>query len=378
MFMTTLKNLTIYLDNKIIENGYVVFNEHIVDIGQGDVEGIDMEGKIMIPGFIDQHTHGVSGFGVMDASFQALDVMTSTFPSEGTTSFLATTMTDDVNQIQKALSTIDHYIKKNHKPGAQIIGVHLEGPFISKKYKGAQDENFILAPSISLFDSFNQNSGSIIKQITLAPELPGAYALISHLKSKGIQSSIGHSDASFEEVKKAIQCGASCFTHGYNAMGRMHHRDLGVVGAMLLSDTTYVELICDLVHTSKEAIALLYKNISSDKIILVTDAIKPKSLSDGQYQVGHETVIKQGSKAILSDGTLAGSLLRMDDAVKTFKKITECSLRDIINVSSRNAAISLGVFDSKGSIAVGKDADFIVIDSDLNLYETYCRGIRCF
>ena len=376
--MTTLKNLTIYLENDVIHQGYIVFNQHIIEIGQGDCDGIDMEGKILIPGFIDQHIHGAYGADVMDASEAALETMSQSLPLEGTTSFLATTMTETDDQIIHALENIETFMRLNQKPGAELLGVHLEGPFISKTYKGAQRLDAIRTPSIDLFDTFNKASGNHIKQVTLAPEIDGAIELIKHLKTLNIVCSLGHSDASYQQAHDALLDGAQCFTHGYNAMRPLHHRDLGMVGAMLLQDDAYAELICDFIHTSVPAAKLLFSNKQSKRLILVTDAIRAKGLKDGHYTLGGQDVIKIGNEARLKDGTLAGSVLKMDDAVKNFRKLAQIPIETIIKVASENPAKLHQVFDRKGSIEVGKDADFIIIDEDINIYETYCKGIRCY
>ncbi|MFU8792444.1 MAG: N-acetylglucosamine-6-phosphate deacetylase [Acholeplasmataceae bacterium] len=376
--MTTLKNLTIYLENEIIKDGYITFDRHIIEIGQGDCDGIDMAGKLLIPGFIDQHIHGAYGSDVMDALEHSLETMSQSLPLEGTTSYFATTMTETSDGIKNALASVKTYIETNQKPGAELLGVHLEGPFISKTYKGAQRLDAISDPSISLFDMYNKASGYNIKQVTLAPETKDALPLIKHLNQLNIVASIGHSDASYDVTQEAITAGASLFTHGYNAMRPLHHRDLGVVGAMLLHEETYAELICDFVHTSKPAAKLLYKNKGKDRLILITDAMRAKGLKDGVYNLGGQHVIKKGLEARLEDGTLAGSVLKMDDAVKNFKTLTNASIETIIAVASANPAKLHRIFDRKGSIAVGKDADFIIIDEDINIYETYCLGIRCY
>jgi len=372
--MTTLKNLRIYLPNQMIEKGYIVFDHVIREIGTGDVNGIDMDHQILIPGFIDQHIHGVYGYDAMDAINEAYKKISEMLPKEGTTSFLATTMTDSSQNIIEALKHMRSYHENDNQKGAHMIGIHLEGPFISPVFKGAQREDAIILPSIEQFELLNKASGNLIKLVTLAPELEGAYPLISYLKNQNIVASIGHSNASDQHVIQALNLGASCFTHGYNAMSRLHHRDLGVVGMMLLDNQSYAEIICDGIHTSELAIQLLYKNKTSRHIILVTDAMRAKLLDEGIYALGGQKVTVKDHQARLSDGTLAGSVLKMIDAVKKMKQITQCSLEDIIQMASYNPAKLLKIDHIKGSIAVGMDADFIVMDDSLNIQQTYCRG----
>ncbi len=374
--MTTLKNLRIYLPDHVLENGYITFDEHIRDIGTGDIDGIDMHQAMLVPGFIDQHIHGVSGHDAMDASLAAYERIATMLPKEGTTAFLATTMTDSKENILHALTQIRTYHANQKGIGAELLGVHLEGPFISPVFKGAQREDAIERPSIAYFDALNDASNHLIKLVTLAPEQKGALELIAHLKQQHIVPSIGHSNATDHEVVAAIQSGVLSFTHGFNAMSRLHHRDLGVVGMMLLDDTCYVEIIADGVHTSERAIQLLYKAKTSHRIILITDAMRAKLLEDGTYSLGGQDVFVHNHQARLQDGTLAGSVLRMIDAVKNMKKITGCGMHDLIRMASSNPAKLLGVDHRKGSIAIGMDADLVVLDDSLTPLETYCTGIK--
>jgi N-acetylglucosamine-6-phosphate deacetylase len=375
--MTILKNLNIYLKDKMIENGYIIFDHKIIEIGEGDIEGgIDLKGKLLIPGFIDQHIHGIKGHDAMDANMDEFEQISKFLPYEGTTSFLATTMTDRKENIIQALERIRFYKENCNQSGAELLGVHLEGPFISPIYKGAQREDAIILPSIELFDELNQKSGYFIKQVTIAPEIPNALPLIKHLVKNNIVASIGHSNAKDVDVMEALSLGANAFSHGYNAMSRLHHRDLGVVGMMLLDDDSYAEVICDEIHASKLAVKLLYKNKTSNRLILVTDAMRAKLLGEGKYQLGGQDVYVNSDQARLVDGTLAGSVLRMIDGVKKMKAIANCSIFELIQMASYNPAKLHKIDDRKGSIEIGKDADLLVVDQDLNLYETYCRGIK--
>ena len=376
--MTTLKNLTIYTEKGILEHAYIQFDKKIINIGTGDIEGIDMDGKIMIPGFIDQHIHGSHGADVMDATPRALEMIALSLPQEGVTSFLATTMTDTKENIIKALENVNDHITQNEKPTAECLGIHLEGPFISPIYKGAQRADAIQMPDIELFKTFLDASGHHIKQVTLAPEIPNALPLIDFLKTKSIVTSIGHSNATYEDVKTAIEHGSNCFTHAYSAMSKFHHRDIGIVGGMFLHDESYAELICDLIHTSAEAAKILYRQKTDDKIILITDAMRAKGLSDGTYSLGGQKVIKSLNAARLEDGTLAGSALKYDQGVRNFKDVTQADLTSLIKVASENPAKLHNLFHRKGSIAIGKDADLLIISPNIDIIETYCKGVRCY
>ncbi|MDY0277676.1 MAG: N-acetylglucosamine-6-phosphate deacetylase [Acholeplasma sp.] len=376
--MKTLKNLTIYAEDKIIKNGYIKFDETIKEIGSGDVDGIDMKGQILIPGYIEQHIHGLAGADTMDATFDAINLMATNLPKEGVTSFMPTTMTETKENILNALKTIKDYKERNTNPGAEIVGIHLEGPFISYKLKGAQRGDAIVKPDIELFKEFNKASGNLIKQVTFAPEIEGADEFIKYLRSNNIVPSMGHSDASDEEVFHAIKMGANNFTHAYNAMRPFHHRDLGVIGSMLLSGKdVYAEIITDFVHSNKYAVQMLYKAKGANNIILITDSMRAKLLPDGLSELGGQKVFVKGIEARLENGTLAGSILRFEDGVKNFRKINNCSIEEIIQMASINPAKLHNLYDKKGSIKIGKDSDFIITNDNLDVIETYCLGTRC-
>ena len=370
--MKVLKNLRIYTEDEIIEHGYIKFDQKILEVGQGDIDGEDMDGMILIPGFIDQHIHGVKGYDVMDASTEALDAFGHYLPKEGTTSYYATTMTASKEAIKKVLKNVGSY--QSEHIGAELLGVHLEGPFISEVYKGAQNKEFIVGLSRRLMDEFLSVSNGKIKHITLAPELEGAKDFISYLVSQGIVVSLGHSDASESDVKHALSAGALCFTHAFNAMSKLHHRDIGMVGMMLLEEDAYIELIADTVHVHEEAMKLLYKIKGKDKLILVTDAMRAKQQSDGTYDLGGQKVYVKDGQARLEDGTLAGSVLEFIDGVKNMKNHLDLSIKELITIASLNPAKLHKIDHKKGSIKLGKDADMLIVDKDLNIRRTYTRG----
>ncbi|MFP4177906.1 MAG: N-acetylglucosamine-6-phosphate deacetylase [Acholeplasmataceae bacterium] len=376
-----LVNIRIYGESRTIEKGYIAFNETIEALGPMEAmpdlagERYDLSGYSLIPGFIDQHIHGLYGYDAMDGTKEALAAFSKHLPEEGTTSFLATTMTEESERIERALKNVADYRATG---GAECLGVHLEGPFISPVFKGAQSEAAIRKPSVEAFGRFYRASNERIKEVTLAPEREGGLELVSHLKRLSVVPSIGHSNATGEETKKALANGARCFTHAYNAMKGLHHRDPGVVGTMLLADAAYAEIIADRVHTGDDAIRLLIRNKTDRRVILITDAMRAKGLADGTYELGGQKVIVKGREARLSDGTLAGSVLRMIDGVKNVKEITGATIESLIRMASTNAAENLGVADRKGTIGIGKDADLLVVDDDLSIVRTYCRGVSCY
>ncbi|OCA82458.1 N-acetylglucosamine-6-phosphate deacetylase [Bacillus sp. FJAT-27225] len=380
-----LKGIHIYSDGKWIHDGYIkIRNEKIVELDAIENLSLDEEGcKVVdlpphfkaIPGFIDVHIHGANGADVMDATIESLNVMAQALPGEGTTSFLATTMTQGEQQIEAALLNVKNYINTDQSPGkAEILGVHLEGPFVNKTKAGAQPIDHIVDPNVELFKKWETLSGSAIKLVTLAPELPGGLELTHYLKSKGIVASIGHSDATYEEVIKAIEAGATQATHLYNQMRGLHHREPGVVGAVFLKEELKAELIVDGIHSRPEMVKLAYDQKGKAGIILITDSMRAKCLKNGHYDLGGQDVSVSDGKATLSDGTLAGSILKLNHGVKNMIEFSGCQIEDAIEMASVNPAKQLNIFDRKGSLSKGKDADIVVLDDNGDVYMTICRG----
>jgi len=333
------------------------------------------ENYYLIPGFIDVHVHGADGFDVMDGTFEALDRMSQALAAEGTTSFLATTMTASSEKISRIVRNIGDYI---HQPreikGAEVLGIHLEGPFISPQKVGAQNVKDILAPQMNCLRDWQAASGNTIKLVTLAPELPNSLEFIRFLKAQHIVASIGHTDASYAETMAAVDAGCSHVTHLFNAMRGIHQREPGVVTAALLSEKLSTELILDGVHLHPAIAELVLKVKSKEKIILVTDAMRAKCLTDGVYDLGGQSVTVKNNKASLSDGTLAGSVLKMSSAIQNMMKFTRCDLVDAIRFATVNPAKLLNIFDQCGSIAPQKIADLVVLDDKLNVVMTMVAG----
>lgn len=379
---TFIKNATIFLeDGTLIRGGLFIADGKIsaiyeeegkpIDIPE-NVQIIDATNLTAIPGFIDGHIHGANGADTMDATEEALDKMASFLPKEGTTSFLATTITQAPENIEKALQTIASY--QNKPTFAEMIGVHLEGPFVEKSKAGAQPLKYIVEPDIDLFLRWQELSGNKIRTITMAPEHDIDGSFINTLKEHGINVSAGHTGAGFAEIKKAVEQGVSQLTHLCNAMNGIHHRDIGAVGAAFLLETLRAELIADGIHVVPEMLQLIYDNVGSDRIILITDSMRAKGLPPGDYELGNQPVKVDNERAVLEDGTLAGSILKMDDGVRRMFGLNGVSLHDVVKMASVNPAKQIGIYDRKGSITVGKDADILLVDNDLNIQYTICRG----
>lgn len=371
------KNVNVFVEGLGIVKKSIIIKDGKIDKILDDCNCSDLltldDDKIVVPGFIDQHVHGANNSDGMYPTLEDAKNISKTISSEGVTSYLITTMTQSFENISAALKNAKQFIETYNYEGAKPIGVHLEGPFISKKFKGAQIETCIVPCDVEAFKKYNEISGNNIKLVSMAYEENGK-ELANYLRDNKIVASMGHTDATCDQTLEGIEEGISCFTHTYNAMKPLHHREAGVVGAALLSDKTYCEMICDLIHLNKNAIKVLYKNKGKDKLIAVTDGIEAKHLPDGQYQLGGQPVYVKNNEARLIDGTLAGSTLLMNNALKNIKSVLELSYEDTINMATKNPALNLGVYDSKGSIKEGKDADFAIIDKDFNVYMTICEG----
>ncbi|WP_182199700.1 N-acetylglucosamine-6-phosphate deacetylase [Paraliobacillus salinarum] len=373
-----IKNVRIIAESACKEKGIIKVVDGkitaILDKMPKDAESIiiDGEGLTAIPGFIDSHIHGANGADVMDATPEALDTMARALPKEGTTSFLATTITQSVENIEEALKNVGTYTNKAGQ--AEIVGVHLEGPFISDKRAGAQPKEYIQQAELEKFNRWQKLTNDKIKTITMAPETDPDGEFIKALSAKGINVSAGHTDAGINEMKKAIAQGVNQVTHIANAMTGIHHRDIGAVGATLLLDKIKAELIADGIHVSPEMIELIYQNIGSERLMLITDALRAKCLPPGEYDLGGQMATVNHEKAVLADGTLAGSILRMIDAAKNMTEFTEAEIQDIVQMTAVNPAKQLDIYDQKGSISIGKDADIVLIDNNWNVHYTICRG----
>ena len=369
-----LRNLKIVLEDRVIDNGFLVIeNGLIAKIGEGDIDGEDCHGLIAMPGFIDIHIHGSAGIDFMDAKEEDYRIIADSLYKEGVTTFLATTLTSDKDSLARVCQTV----KKVKKDIPSLGGIHFEGPYISEKHKGAQNEKFIRNPDIKEFDELQKLSGNNVRYITLAPEKEGALEFIKHVTSNGVTASVGHSDASFEDVRNAIKEGLTNVTHTHNAMSGHHHRKPGVVTAAFYFNELNTEFICDKIHVCPDSLLASYKIIGPERFVIITDALKIKHSDIEEFQLFGLDCIRRDGAAYLTSGPLAGSLLTMDQGVKNMRDITGASLCDLSKISSRNAAKSLH-FNDRGVIAEGKLADLVLLDNGLNLKATYKSGKKVY
>ncbi|KZE48028.1 N-acetylglucosamine-6-phosphate deacetylase [Rossellomorea marisflavi] len=379
---------TIYGEDGVIQEGYMKIEDGSISSMGSKQELHSMEGcevvqvpteYSIIPGLIDVHIHGANGSDTMDATKESLDVMTAILPAEGTTSFLATTITEKRAVIEDALKNVRDYMERHQHAGqAEILGIHLEGPFINPGRAGAQPVQSILKPDLEAFMKWEQLSGGTIKLVTLAPELDGDHALISYLRNKGIVASAGHTSATYEQMENAIDAGLSHVTHLFNQMSGLHHREPGVVGAAFARPELMVELIADGVHVKPEVVNIAYRQVTDERFILITDSMRAKCLKNGQYDLGGQMVTVKDGVALLDPDTLAGSVLKMNHAFTNVQDFTGAGLENAIRMASENPARQLGVFDRKGSLKAGKDADIVIMDAAQKIMATYCNGTLAY
>lgn len=333
-------------------------------------EVIDAGGRYVAPGFINVHIHGCKGADTMDASPDAFMVMKQFLPQTGVTSFFPTTMTCTWKEIEAALTAVREDMKKKGA-GAQILGAHMEGPFISPKKKGSQEEKNILPADFSLIAPF----ADVVRILTLAPEmLPPRSTFCGACHRIGIKLSIGHTAADYRTARRAVeQQGIHRFTHLYDAMEGFHHRAPGVVGAAFDTDA-YTELIADDVHSCPMAQRLAYRVKGRDRLILITDSLRACGIGDGVSELGGHKVFVKGERAVLEDGTIAGSVATMNRCVRIFRKNTGASMAETVGMVTKNPAEDMGIYDEVGSLSPGKRADIIIFDDNVEIFRTFIEG----
>ncbi|SCI02988.1 MULTISPECIES: N-acetylglucosamine-6-phosphate deacetylase [unclassified Romboutsia] len=370
--MKAIINGKIITKDKVIEDKILLFDEKIVDFCDEvdkDIEIIDANGLYVSPGLIDIHIHGSNNFDTMDKDDRAVQIIGESIKKTGVTSFLPTTMTMDKDDIYSALDNIRKLMNRKYN-GAQVVGAHLEGPFINNKYKGAQNNKYIQSPSFS----FIENYTDVIKVISYSPEIDLDFNFTKEVKEKtDIVLSLAHTNATYNEAKSSISHGASNITHLFNAMTPLNHREMGVVGAALTTDV-YCEMICDNIHVNPDLYQFVIDNKGKDKLVLVTDSMRAGCMADGKYDLGGQDVFVKDNAARLASGNLAGSVLTLNKGVYNFMKNTDISIYEAINLASLNPAKSINIDDKKGSLEINKDADIALFDEEMNCYMSISQG----
>ncbi|AZN43662.1 N-acetylglucosamine-6-phosphate deacetylase [Paenibacillus albus] len=382
-----IKHVQTIVSDAVVEGSLVVADGKIAKIIEGDaipaeyeqLETVDGHGGWLLPGFIDMHVHGGGGGDFMDASREAYDVITRFHASKGTTRMLATTVTASPEAITAVLEASDAY-RDGDMQHAVLQGVHLEGPFISEKWPGAQNPAFIIPPQVDLIQAWNEQYPGLLKQVTFAPEKENAIALTEYLAASGIVAAAGHTDAIYTQVIDAAEAGLTQAVHTFNAMRGLHHREPGTVGAVLTDHRIHAELIADGHHVHPAAIRLLVAAKPKDRVILITDAMAAAGLGDGQYDLGGLAVeVNDGVARLHEGGALAGSTLTMIDAFRFMLAHTGLSVAEVSQMASRNPARQLGIDDVTGSIAEGKLADLVLTDTSFtNVRRTWVNGRQIY
>ena len=338
-----------------------------------DITIKDFPGATLAPAFLDVHIHGAAGHDVMEATPEAVSTIGRFLASRGTGSFLATTVSAPLDATLRSLDGLSKIIA--HKPSqghAKPIGIHLEGPFLSHAKRGVHPPDKLLMPDIGAFDRMFEAAQGYVRLITLAPELPGAAELAAHATSRGVRVSVGHSDATAAETRRAIAAGATSATHTYNAMRALDHREPGILGVVLTTDEVYAELICDGIHNAREMVRLWWRAKGPQRAILITDAMSATGMPEGEYQLGGFAVQVAEGKAMLN-GVLAGSVLTLDRALVNFLEFTGATVEQGLRLMTANPAAMIGNTEA-GSLSVGAPADFVAVDSSGRLIGSVVGG----
>jgi N-acetylglucosamine-6-phosphate deacetylase len=365
----------------------LVDGERIAAVGRRDEVAVpasarrhDKSGLTVVPGFIDVHIHGAAGYDVMDSTPEALAAITSSVGARGTTSLVATTVTARADSIARAAEAVAGWMERVARergvsaPSAEILGMHFEGPFISRARRGVHPEEWIAAPSIALFRRLLGAARGAARIVTLAPELPGAAELIDEATRAGVIVSMGHTDASYAEAMAAISRGARHAAHVFNAMRPFAHRETGVLGAILTSPNVTAELIADGVHVDDAAIRVLLAAKEPQGVILVSDGTAATGMPDGKYRLGTFEVSVAGGVARNSGGKLAGSTLTLDRALRHMIALG-VPLREVLPMLTSNPARLLGLEGRKGCLAAGADADLVLLDDQFDVAGVMTRGV---
>lgn len=375
MSKTYIVNGQVYLNRRFenatvcLENGKIC----LVEMPQQDGTVFDAQGMKVVPGFIDTHTHGAVGVDVNGATAEDLEKISRFMASHGTTCWLCSVLTDTEAQTRWCIEQFKQHGQMEQE-GAELAGIHLEGPFLSPQYKGAMPEHLLKTNDIELVRRYQQLADGHIRYITISPELEGVQDMIPALRELGIVVGIGHSGATYEQSMDAISLGASVGTHVGNAMRLFHQHEPAIFGAVMESNV-YCETICDGRHLAPGSVRMYAKCKGLDRIVAITDSIMAAGLPDGDYHLGvNDVVVVNGDAKLKSDGTRAGSTLTQDMALKNMVSWLPNTLEEILPTLTENPAKEMGLWDRKGSIADGKDGDLVLLDDRCNVCHVFARG----
>ena len=373
--LTAIVNGVILLPDREVRGGALLFDDTVRGVVSPDeakrlgAQIVDAGGQYVSPGFVDVHIHGYLGQDVSDGSAKGIRTIAEGILHNGVTSFLPTTMTVSLPEIEQAFQVCRDLREESRTwAGAEILGVHAEGPFINPSKKGAQAEEHILPPDAEKLLSYKD----IVRLITLAPEMPGAENCVRRLREAGITVSVGHTSADYGQTRASFDWGVDHATHTFNAMTGLLHRAPGTVGAVLGAEQVYCELIADTFHVHPGLFPLMVR-AKGDRLVLITDCIRAGGLAPGDYTLGGQPVTVRGIECRLPDGTIAGSVLKMNDAVRNVTEHTSLSVREAVQLASRNPAASVRA-ENKGTLEPGKDADVILFDGQIRVSAVFRRG----
>ncbi len=339
---------------------------------------VDARDCTCVPGFIDIHIHGGAGHDLMEATPEAMETIGRHLAVHGTTAYYPTTVTASVPGLEAALARIGAYVQRmaGAPPSdlqAQPLGIHMEGPFISKIRKGVHPVEYIVPPSRELFDRFAEAAAGTLRLMTMAPEVDGAEDVIRHAFNRGVRVGMGHTDATYEQAEYAVSLGIRHAIHTFNAMRPLMHRDPGVIAAALSDDALNTELIADGVHVYEPVIRILARAKGPERILLITDGLAAAGMGDGTYTLGEFEITVRGPVACNRQGVLAGSVLTLDSAIRNMMAFTDLPLRDVVKMATLNQARLMGL-ETKGRIEPGADADLVLLNKDLQVSAVCTRG----
>ena len=365
-----LKNARVLTVTGFRKTDLVIEDGKIRWVGQTNMPGEDMTGKWIIPGLVDIHTHGCAGGDHLDGDKEKTAAICDLMARQGTTSVLATIMTQSRETLIQGAKNAKECAET--VPGCKIRGIYLEGPFFCQQYKGAQHPMYLMNPENELIDQLQEASGNMLKIVSLAPELEGALDFIA--QRKDVNLFLGHTATDYDTARAAFLAGAAGLTHTFNGMQPMHHRKPGAIVAAMEEPNAFCECICDGFHVHPAMVNLLYKTVGKERFCMISDSLRPAGLPDGEYLSGGQKVNVQDGKAYLEDGTIAGSTTNLLQEVRNLVNWCVCDLADAVYAASAVPAKAAGIFDKVGSIEIGKEADLLVLDDNMDLEKTIISG----
>lgn len=373
------RNGRFYLNHGFISGEMLVEDDRIIAIGETvlaeNAKIYELNGKTVVPGFIDIHTHGAVGIDSNGADAAGFEAICRFFASQGTTGWLCSILTDTREQTLRAIAQYQAW-KNQKQEGAELMGIHLEGPFLCAEYKGAMPEHLLRKPDMKLLQEYQDAAEGDIRYITVSPEVEGIPAWIPAIKNLGMQVAIGHSGADYDTARMAIRNGAMAATHTGNAMKLLHQHFPSIWGAVLEDEDVFCEIICDGRHLHPGTVRFIIKMKGLDKVVAITDSIMAAGLPDGNYKLGvNDVVVVDGDAKLTVGGSRAGSTLTMGTALKNVLEYTGRSLQEVIPMFTENPAKLIGIYDQVGSLNPGKLANMVVLDEANHIEQTFVRGV---